>query len=267
MKPNLCVLIPVHNNPSGLLATCQSLASAAGDFDVVIVDDGSDPPLDVPEGAAGAHRICVHRIEKNRGICRALNEGLRFALEYDYIARLDSSDTVRADRFVRQAEYLDRRPACVVVGSSVEFVSVAGRLLFQYAPPHRAEQIRRSLRRENCIIHSAVMLRSDAVRRVDGYTGGMNVTEDYDLFLRLGAIGEIAIIPEPLTRCEYNYSGISVRRRRQQQWQRLKLQLAHFNHRLASSYHGVFRTLGALLAPHWMVLTWKVLTWKRTIPR
>ncbi len=259
MRPDICVLIPCYNNQSGLERTCESLAKAEGKFDVLIVDDGSTPALTLREGAAGSHRVTIHRCVTNRGITKALNRGLEVAFEIGYplIARLDSGDVILPHRLELQRELLEDDQELSLVGSFIDFCSTSGQRLFRYSPPTSREEIAERMRIENCLIHSGVMMRTSSIRKAGAYRSECATSEDYDLFLRMIRIGGAAIIPEALTICEHNERGISVVRRHRQQRERLSLQLRYFAPRVWASYYGVMRTVTAMLLPQAAVLAAK----------
>ena len=59
----ISVVIPAHNRPTLLLEAVHSLAQQTyQDFEVVIVDDGSDPPISISmlEDILG-HRVIFYR--------------------------------------------------------------------------------------------------------------------------------------------------------------------------------------------------------------
>src|SRR5947209_8400463 len=63
----LAILIPVFNNEPGLIRTLASLECDPTAYDVIIVDDGSCPPL--PRVlSCGAHSVVVLRKDTNTGI-------------------------------------------------------------------------------------------------------------------------------------------------------------------------------------------------------
>ena len=258
MNP-LCVLIPVFNNHQGLRQTCDSLAAAEGDFDILIIDDGSRAPVQIKTEAVGNHRVSLHRLPHNCGITHALNQGLQLAhsLGYRYIGRVDSSDTVHPSRFQRQIDHLDRNERCGIVGSYIQFVGMDRAPLFVYKAPVRNSDIRRRMHAQNCLIHSGVTMRASVIQQVGGYRENCFTSEDYDLFLRIIRASEAAILPLPLTSCEYNLAGISVKRRRTQQSERLSLQLQYFEPRNWSCYYGIARTCFAMTIPHGPVLRFK----------
>ena len=259
MIPRVCVLIPVYNGLAGLLRTCGSLAAAHGDFDVLVVDDGSNPPVELKDGATGRHRLSISRLESNGGITKALNHGLRIAYErgYEFIGRLDASDTVSPDRFVQQFSVLEADPDCGIVGSSIDFVDMKGERLFVFRAPLEDRAIKQRMHVENCIIHSGVMMRTSVVRQTGGYRERCRASEDYDLFRRMLRISKAQVLPQVLTQCEYNLLGLSIARRGRQQRERLNLQMEFFEPGNWISYYGIARTCLAICTPHNLVLAAK----------
>jgi glycosyltransferase involved in cell wall biosynthesis len=255
----LAVLIPVYRNPSGLRRALESLSEAAGSFDVVIVDDGSPEPICAPTRLREDVEVLLLRLERNRGIAAALNCGLRRILElgYPYVGRLDAGDTVVAERFERQVEFLEAEPGCAAVSSFVDFVDRRQMYLFSHRPPCDHASILERLHLNNCILHPASMIRASALRECGIYREDAPGAEDYELFLRLSRRYELAVLPEVLTHCEYSPRGLSISGRRRQQKERLKLQVRYFDPKSPHSFLGIARTLLAMVAPQAAVCRFK----------
>ena len=107
----ICVLIPVWNNQEGLLSTLEALARDEAPYDILVVDDGSQPPVSCGE-QYGIHRTTILRLSENQGIENALNAGLERILGWgtSYVARLDASDLPVPGRIGKQAHFLDHHP-------------------------------------------------------------------------------------------------------------------------------------------------------------
>lgn len=255
----LAILIPVFNNPTGLSRTLESLEHARGDFDVVVVDDGSAPAIQRPLGTNSKRRLVLMRQEANSGIAAALNQGVRFILSegFDYVGRLDAGDTVTSDRFERQLAFMESNPDHAVVSSFVDFVDSSNRLLFRFRGPSDHKHILRRMHINSCVMHPGSMLRACALREAGIYREDVRNAEDYELFLRLSRRYKLAAIPEVLTSMEYSPQGISVAGRRTQQIQRLKLQLRYFDPLSPFSFYGVARTIVAMLTPQRVVMRFK----------
>ncbi len=67
----------------------------------------------------------------------------------------------------------------------------------RYLFPATDKEIRKAILRKNCFIHSSVMFKKDVAQVLGGYDESRETqhVEDYDLWLRLGGVGELANIP------------------------------------------------------------------------
>jgi len=242
-------LIPVYSDPEGLGASLATLPAEVP-LDVVVVDDGSDPPLPLPLVSA-PHRVHLLRLPQNQGIARALNYGLEWILSqgYPYLARLDAGDTALPGRFAGQLAFLKTHPNHALVGGQAEFVDGGGRRLYRERLPQSYAELRRAMHLRNCFIHPAVMIRTSVLRELGPYRTDFPAAEDYELFFRVVRRHPSANLPSVVVRVRHNPRGISARYRRQQLFSRLRVQLAYFDPGLPESYLGLLQTLGLMLVP------------------
>lgn len=100
MMPMLSVIIPVYNGEKYLNETVQSvLAQPCGDWEIIIVDDGSkDSSGAIADALAAAHEnIHVCHIP-NGGVSRARNVGVEKA-SGEYVVFLDADDVLCRDAY------------------------------------------------------------------------------------------------------------------------------------------------------------------------
>jgi glycosyltransferase involved in cell wall biosynthesis len=262
--PRLAVVIPVYQDPGGARASLQSLGCAAYPCAtvIIIVDDGSDPVLELGDPPAGLD-VRIVRQATNTGIETALNRGFAeaAALGVSYIARLDAGDIVASERFVLQYDILEGKPEIGIVGSSARFVDESGALVFTVCPPVTDPEIRRGMHISCCLLHPTVMLRVSALAALgpidSAYSSRYQAAEDYDLFFRVLGESKAINLPQPLVDKVYSATGISRRRRRTQLLSRLQLQLRHFDLWSLSSPLGIMVTLGMMLTPEALVAMFK----------
>lgn len=250
--PRIAVLIPVYNDPAGLERSLASLAASVP-FEVIVVDDGSTPPVVPP---AAPFRVRVVRLARNQGIVGALNAGLdaiRAAGHYAYVARLDAGDRSHPGRLTAQLAFLDRHPDHAVVGTWAELVDPAGRRLFEFRPPVEHARLLHFLRYRAGLVHASVMIRLAALGAHGGYNPRFAGAEDVELWLRLGAHHRLANIGQVLHVREVAPRSITARRHRVL-WQRLRVLLHHFDRRAPAAYLGVLTNAALLLAPRGAVL-------------
>ena len=247
----VAVLISIYNDPEGLRTALIPLCKASGDFDVIVVDDGSDSPLQIDYHAYPFPTV-LRRLDRNMGIAVALNKGLEYILskEYTYIARLDAWDRCEPARIVRQIAFLEIHPDHAIVGCDVDFVDWEGRSLYRYGPKLRHEEILNEMCYRPSFIHPAVMIRADALRQIGIYSQNFPGGEDFDLFLRLLRCYKGANIDAILLHVYLNPQGISLSQRNQLISTRLRLQLENFTFTNPHCYFGVLRTALLALIPY-----------------
>lgn len=211
-SPAVSVVMTVYNTERYVGDALDSvLAQTFSDFEFVIIDDGS---TDRSPGILRAYAARDRRIRlvsrPNTGIVAAANEGIGLS-RGRYIARMDSDDVSLPNRFEAQVRYLDAHPECVLLGSRVTVVDPYGSPVFESGQKLTHEEIDAELLGSGggwAIVQPSAMMRTEAVRKVGGYRGRHNVSEDQDLFLRLAEVGRVANLPEPLLRYRRHYKSV-----------------------------------------------------------
>ena len=248
----IALLIPHYNNPQGLQASLASVGATEA-VDAWVVDDGSTRER-IDEAACRAAwqaqgTLNFAYLTRNQGIEHALNAGLEHILAagYDYAARLDVADLNVVDRCARQAAFLDAHPAVYLLGSAVVFFDATGDR-FTLRQPQTHAQILRQMHVDNAFTHPAVMFRMAGVRELGLYPTNYPAAEDFAYFWRFVARYQTANLAEVLVRTEYTTAGISLSRRRRQQWSRLRL-LARYIDASPRSWFTLLKPLVWLVVP------------------
>jgi glycosyltransferase involved in cell wall biosynthesis len=193
--PRVSVLLPTHNAASHVRGALRSVLNQTfADFEVLVVDDGSaDGTREIVESFEDDRVRLLIRDET--GLASALNHGIE-AARGEYVARQDADDRSAAERFERQVAFLDAHPSVAMVGTGARLVAEtegdAGRRHVLARPTVQ------DLEDRNRFVHGSVMLRASALRRVGGYDEFFDVSEDYDLWLRLAAAYPVRNLNEPL---------------------------------------------------------------------
>jgi glycosyltransferase involved in cell wall biosynthesis len=196
---SLSVIMPVYNAERHAAEAIESLLRQThADFELLVLDDGSTDATGAIVARYAADDARIRVIEHaHRGLVAALNEGLAQA-RGEYIGRMDADDIAMPERLARQVEWLDRHPACVVVGSSFVLIDDWGREIKVHHCFVNDLTIRHALAVEGCIPHPTAVFRRAAAVGAGGYRPAYDVAEDYDLWRRLARIGELHNLPEPL---------------------------------------------------------------------
>jgi glycosyltransferase involved in cell wall biosynthesis len=196
--PTVSVVIPTRNRCKRLLRTLQSaLSQRAVDFEIVVVDDGSQDDTYETVTRLDEPRVRVVRHESPKGESGARNRGIVDA-RGDWIAFLDDDDFWAPDKLSCQLEVvLDMRREWAYTGDVV--VDSELRILHG-APPLPPEGVMASLGRHNSVPAGAsnVMVSSQLLTRVGPFDPGLKRTADWDMWLRLAGAGPPAWVCRPL---------------------------------------------------------------------
>jgi len=218
-SPRISVVMPVYNGETFLKPAVDSiLAQTERDFEFLIIDDGStDGSHAILQAYADQdHRVRLH-LRNHEGLVPALNFGIAEA-RAPYLARMDADDIALPTRFARQLEVLEADPGIGALGTHVEGIDVAGRPLRPFTPPvdHDSLDTRHLTRGDPRLWHPSVMMRTEILRDLGGYSADFPYTEDLDLWLRIAEVARLAVVPEVLLRYRLHLASVSVTKRDQQ---------------------------------------------------
>ena len=200
-NPQVTVLMSVYNGQKYLREAIDSILNQTfKDFEFLIIDDGStDSSAEIIRSYTDP-RIRLIRNEKNIGLTRSLNKGLKLA-KGEYIARMDADDISLPERFEKQVRFLDENKNVAVISSSVILVDSCGREVERWMLATDSDEIKRFfLRDQNQIAHPFSMYRKKCVEKVGMYREEFEAAQDFDLWMRMIEQYDIANIREPLGR-------------------------------------------------------------------
>ena len=188
---NYSVLMSVYSreNPSFLKLAMESiLAQTVPTNDFVLVCDGPlNEALDhvIDELTVSFNGVLnVVRLEKNGGLGRALNEGMKHC-KNDLIARMDSDDIAYPDRCERQMKVFEAHPEISICSGIVEeFDTTPEHISARRVPPETQAEILKFAQKRNPFNHPCVMYRKSAVEAAGEYQD-FYLLEDYYLWLRM----------------------------------------------------------------------------------
>lgn len=209
MAHKLSVVMAAYNDEDYVGAAIESvLGQTYGDFDYIIVNDGSsDATLDILESYAARDKRIQIITRENGGTTKATVTGMNAATG-EYVARMDADDLSVSDRFERQIAVLDQRPECVAVTSHFEHFHDDGKIKMVSDDIGPEELIGLYNGFANRIGgHGQVMFRRDAYLKAGGYDPHFRYSQDYDLWCRLLHLGRFAVIEDILYRWRVGYGS------------------------------------------------------------
>ena len=250
MATVLAGLMAAYNSEATIRAAVGSLTASTYPCDIFIVDDGSRVP--VADVLGNIPNVEIIRLPRNQGLARALNAGLSHILqrEYKYIARADTDDISYPDRFARQVAFLESHPGAAVVGTwGRHFDETTGKTIIIHRTPVAPDAVKRKMFFNSAVIHASAMIRADALRAVGSYSLDYPAAEDYELFRRISKRYAIESLPEVLIDICESPHGISLSKRRQQVYDRLRIQLKYFEPLQWRAWAGIAKTLVLFAVP------------------
>ena len=200
--PKVSVLLPVFNAERFISEAVESiLVQTFADFELILIDDGStDHSGTILEQFARRDSRVVLRRRENRGLVATLNEMIALA-QGEYFARMDADDVADCMRFEKEIAVLDSDAGLAAVGSDVYSIDPKGRRLTHWRQPRNHEEIiafTMAVKGGSAMCHPTMLIRRCAMEAVGGYRAEYWPAEDADLILRLGEIGRLTNIAEPL---------------------------------------------------------------------
>ncbi|MBR1775009.1 MAG: glycosyltransferase [Bacteroidales bacterium] len=184
------VLMSVYyKEQSGFL--CQALNSVFNQTlrtdEVVLVKDGPlTKELDdaIEKYQEQYPELKVIKLAKNGGLGKALNEGLKHC-SFDIVARMDTDDISKPDRFEKQIKFLEQHPEIDVVSSWIdEFENNINNVKSTKKLPEKHTDIYKFGKKKCPVNHPTVVFRKHAVENVGSYLH-FPLFEDYYLWVRL----------------------------------------------------------------------------------
>jgi glycosyltransferase involved in cell wall biosynthesis len=187
----ISVVIPVFNRQRlGERAILSACAQTVDGMEIIIVDDGSDPPFCVPAALKSANvRLIRHKV--NRGASVARNSGIA-AAQGEWIALLDSDDywlPATLERRLDFANEIRMSPRSDLVVYAAGFVLKKGDREGHLRIPREAG----SLGEFACgcwfAPGSTMLFRKESFERIGPFDAELPRLEDYDWFIRFALAG------------------------------------------------------------------------------
>ena len=191
MKFSVLMSLYSKEQPDCLQQCLESLSQQTLQADeIVVVYDGpvTDQLKAVMDEWKAKLPIKIIKLKENIGLGKALQHGLEHC-QYDLIARMDTDDICRADRFEKQVKCFDEDEELTCLGSWIdEFGGEPSKVTSVRKVPLRDDEIRQFSKLRSPMNHMTVVYKKSAVIDAGGYLH-LAYMEDYYLWLRMLAKG------------------------------------------------------------------------------
>ncbi|MCL5030224.1 MAG: glycosyltransferase family 2 protein [Bacteroidetes bacterium] len=202
-NPLVSVVIPAYNVEKFIGETLRSVLNQTyNNYEIIVVDDSSrDQTASVVNQFIQLDkRIKYFKIEHSGRPAVPRNFGISKA-SGELIAFLDSDDLWKKNKLAEQVLFLEKYPGLIFIYSmSVTFGDVNLFSPFYEVLPllNKAARTKEDLlKKGNSITCSSVLIRSDYLKKVNGFDEDpkLKAVEDYDLWIRLSEFGKFGFIP------------------------------------------------------------------------
>jgi len=207
----ITVLMSVYNGERWLAESITSVLNQTHiDFEFIIVNDGSvDSTLKIIERFASIDRRIKIIDKPNTGLADSLNQGILQA-RGEWIARIDADDLCAPNRLTIQYELAQSCSTLVLIGSNLIEIDVLGQDVktFRY-PNYHHQLVSNLIQKKRFFAHSSAFIRTKSLKLIGGYRTRIKRAQDYDLWLRLSEIGEIACIDASLVSIRHHAGQVT----------------------------------------------------------
>jgi len=200
------VVIPAYNAANFIRDTVDSaLAQTHRDLEVIVVNDGSTDDTLARLQHYGSR---IHVLDlANGGVARARNAGVKLATG-SWIAFLDADDLWRPEKIERQLAHSDaplRYTDRLNIGARGDLPELQSLV----TPMYDGDLFLTLMLEGNFITTSSVLVQRDLFEKMNGFFTGLNGTEDWDLWLRIGERHRIGLYAEPMISYRFHPGGLS----------------------------------------------------------
>jgi len=217
MKPTVSVIIPSKNRAYLVRRAIASVLDQSMSVQVIVVDDGSNPPLKSQLGKLPGY-VSVVRHSKSLGPASARNTGLKIATGR-YVAFLDSDDEYKPEFLEKSIKYLSSHSvvSCIVFSDRVfeSGFSLPARLKLSLFNWIKEGLMVFSLVKYAGLLHptaiylaqiSHVVFTASAVRGLK-FDQSLKYCEDWMFMLEVCGRGRMGVILERLVKFRYSPSS------------------------------------------------------------
>ena len=219
MRATVSVVMTVFNNAPFLRQSVESvLSQTAENFEFILVDDGStDGSTEICEELARADRRIrlLQKANTGSGGVPALNIGIEKA-RGELIARCDADDLWLPDKLRLHLAAMDDEPKGVATFTNARCIDETGApcqapFAGCFSGESRGEALAHRLMQGNILCHSTAIFHRQQVRDLGGFRSKHFRSTDHDMWLRLAAVGDLALFPEILTLYRIHRHNVSFR--------------------------------------------------------
>lgn len=205
--PVVSVIMPSYNHAAFVEKAIESvLGQTIKDIELIIVDDGSTDDTPKKIAAIKDPRITFIPLTENR---RQHPRNLALSLaKGKFIAFQNSDDEWEPNKLERQLNFMENNSNVAVCFTKVKIIDDRGKEtsgtwlegMFDEKNMTRTEWLKRFFLQGNCLCITSSLVRSSALSKTEPFCPSLFFLSDFDLWVRMAAIGDLHIIEGVLTK-------------------------------------------------------------------
>jgi glycosyltransferase involved in cell wall biosynthesis len=196
-NPAVSIILATNRGGCYLADTLESVTGQTfGDWELIVVDDGSTEPAVITAAVKGVDRARIVR-QKNAGVSVARNVGFAHS-SGEFIAYLDDDDVWRSDKLERQVEALCRDDAAASCHSGYWFLDGRGERVGTEVRVRPATTDGYLSGEVDLPRINTLLVRRGVVQRVGGFLSGLTLYEDCEFAFRIVREGPVLSLSDPL---------------------------------------------------------------------
>jgi glycosyltransferase involved in cell wall biosynthesis len=219
--PAFSVCVPTRNQARYLGEALESVfAQEIEELEVIVWDDASTDETQAVLEAFADQRLRRFRNARQLGVAATRDFCVGVA-GGRYVAWLDSDDAYLPGALARLRDVLDRHPHVGLAHGGFQVIGGDGRRLPDWPPPFEADTVEsgaaafRDLLLSNYVRTSTTAVRRELYDRVGSHARGVRLGEDWEMWLRIASMSDLAYVADPLARCRYHPHSSSATARRE----------------------------------------------------
>lgn len=206
-RPLFSVVMPSYNHAAFVKQSVNSvLNQGIKELELIVVDDGSSDGTPDLVAEIKDPRLTLIRLPENRKV-HPRNLALGLA-KGKYIAFQNSDDEWEQGKLIEQLQLLENNKALTACFTAVKIIGADGNLLegswadglFTTVNKSSAEWLRRFFDQGNCLCLASAVIRSQSLKSIGNFRESLVQLADFDMWVRLAALGEFMILPQVLTK-------------------------------------------------------------------
>jgi len=207
VRPRVSVCLPTYNRSALLREAMQSVLSQTfEDWELIVSDNASTDDTEQTVRAFADSRIRYSRQPQNRGQVPNYNHCLSLA-RGEYITIFSDDDLMLSENLASKVAVLDRHPNVGLVYSKYHVIDATGEITMadtnwghgvERTMDSNAGRIEVLSARGNLVNSPTAVFRRACYERLGGFTSRLRFAFDYEYWLKIAALYEVAFLARPL---------------------------------------------------------------------